>query len=139
MSLSTYSKTFFGYGEHRKLRDAFKHYWMDDETQFCVYTPIDLSRTDIEGLVVLEARGKASPITGAYKQSIYIFQAWNRELLLKDEWNDDMKIFDLDWGQYAQVCREYQRDKVATMPAPAVPMGYKQPMDPITEWDKGVQ
>jgi hypothetical protein len=25
------------------------------------------------------------------------------------------------------------------MPAPAVPIGYKQPMDPITGWDKGIQ
>jgi hypothetical protein len=25
------------------------------------------------------------------------------------------------------------------MPAPAVPIGYKQPMNPITRWDKGVR
>jgi hypothetical protein len=61
-----------------------------------VFTLIGLSHTDIEDLVVMEARGKTSPITGAYKQSIYIFQAWYRELLLKEEWNDDMKIFYLD-------------------------------------------
>jgi hypothetical protein len=24
------------------------------------------------------------------------------------------------------------------MPAPAIPTGYKQPMDPVTGWDKGV-
>jgi hypothetical protein len=27
---------------------------------------------------------------------IYIFQAWHRELLLKDKWDNDMKIFDLE-------------------------------------------
>jgi hypothetical protein len=36
-------------------------------------------------LVVLETRGKTFPITSAYKWSIYIFQAWYRELLLKDK------------------------------------------------------
>jgi hypothetical protein len=35
--------------------------------------------------VVPEARRKTSPITDAYKSSIYIFQAWYRELLLKNE------------------------------------------------------
>jgi hypothetical protein len=45
--------------------------------------------------VVPETRGKASPITSAYKQNIYIFQAWHKELQLKDKWDDDMKIFDL--------------------------------------------
>jgi hypothetical protein len=55
------------------------------------------------------------------------------------EWDDDMKIFALDWNQYDQFCYEYQKDKVATMPAPAVPIGYEQPMDPITRWDKGVR
>ena len=89
--------------------------------------------------MVPETRGKTSPITGAYKQSIYIFQAWYRELLLKDEWDNDMKIFDLDWNQYDCFCHEYQKDKVATMPAPAVPIGYKQPMDPVAGWDKGVR
>jgi hypothetical protein len=47
-----------------------------------------------------ETRGKTSPITGAYKPSIYIIQAWHRKLLLMDEWDDDMKIFDLDWNKY---------------------------------------
>jgi hypothetical protein len=50
----------FGYGEHGKLREAFKYYWMNDETQFCiVYTLIiSLSCSDIEDLVVPDARGK---------------------------------------------------------------------------------
>jgi hypothetical protein len=87
--------------------------------------------------MVPETRGKTSPITGAYKQSIYIFQAWYRDLLLKDEWDNDMKIFGLDWDQYDQFCYYYQRDKVTTMSAPVVPIGYKQPMDPIARWDKG--
>jgi hypothetical protein len=47
-------------------------------------------------------------------------------LLPKDEWDDDMKIFDLDWSQYDHFCHEYQQDNVVTMPAPAVPIGYKQ-------------
>jgi hypothetical protein len=38
MLLSMYSRMFFGYGEHRKLGDAFKYYWMDDKTQFCICT-----------------------------------------------------------------------------------------------------
>jgi hypothetical protein len=43
-----------------------KYYCMDDETQFCIYTLISLSQTDIEELVVPEARGKTPPpITGA--------------------------------------------------------------------------
>jgi hypothetical protein len=50
--------------------------------------------------VVLETKQKTSPISGACMQNIYIFQAWYWELLLKDEWDDDMKIFDLDWNQY---------------------------------------
>jgi hypothetical protein len=58
---------------------------MDDKTQFCIYTLISLSQADIEELVVLQARGGTSLITGAYKWSIYIFQAWYRELLLKDK------------------------------------------------------
>jgi hypothetical protein len=41
------------------------------------------------------------------------------------------------WSQYDHFCHEYQKDKVATMPAPAVPIGYKQPMDSITGWDEG--
>jgi hypothetical protein len=49
-------KNIFDCGEHGKLRDAFKHYWMDDETQFCDYTLISLSYTDVEDLVVLEIR-----------------------------------------------------------------------------------
>jgi hypothetical protein len=74
---------------------------MTKPSQFCIYTLISLPhRDDIEELMVPETRGKASPITGAYKQSIYIFQAWYRDFLLKDEWDDDMKIFDLDWNQY---------------------------------------
>jgi hypothetical protein len=36
-------KDMFGYGEHGKLRDAFKYYWMDNETQFCIYALISLS------------------------------------------------------------------------------------------------
>jgi hypothetical protein len=55
-----------------------------------------------------------------------------------DGTSNDMKIFDLDWIQYDCFCHEYQKDKVATMPAPAAPIGYRQPMDPITRWDKGV-
>jgi hypothetical protein len=31
-------KNFFGYGGHGKLRDAFKYYWMDDKTQFFIYS-----------------------------------------------------------------------------------------------------
>jgi hypothetical protein len=58
---------------------------------------------------------------------IYIFQAWYRELLLKDAWDDGMKIVNLDWSHYDCFCREYQKDKVTTMPAPAGPIGYKQP------------
>jgi hypothetical protein len=50
-----------------------------------------------------------------------------------------MKIFDLDWSQCDHFCCKYQKDKFATMPAPAIPKGYKQPMDPIAGWDKGVQ
>jgi hypothetical protein len=69
---------------------------------------------------------------------IYIFQAWYRDLLLKDKCDDDMKIFDLDWSQYDHFCHEYQTDKVATMPAPAIPIGYKQPLDPFAGWDKEV-
>jgi hypothetical protein len=129
----------FCYGEQGKLWDTFKYYWMDDETQFCIYTLISLSQADIEELVVPEARGKTSPITGAYKWSIYIFQAWYRDLLLKNEWDDDMKIFVLNWSQYNCFCCKYQRDKVATMPTSAIPIGYKQPIDPIARWDKGVQ
>jgi hypothetical protein len=49
-----------------------------------------------------------------------------------------MKIFDLDWGQYDQFCHKYQKDKVATMPEPVIPIGYKQPMDPTARWDKGL-
>jgi hypothetical protein len=53
-------------------------------TQFCVCTHSGLAFTDIEDLMVLEVRGKTSPIsTGAYKWSIYIFQAWFRELIWK--------------------------------------------------------
>jgi hypothetical protein len=78
-------------------------------------------------------------MTSVYMQSIYIFQAWYRELLLKDEWGNDMKIFDLDWNQYDQFCHEYQKDKVTTMPVPAVPIGYKQPMDLVAKWDRGVR
>jgi hypothetical protein len=96
--------------------------WMMKPSFVFTHCLIGLSGTAIEDLVVLEARGKTFPITGAYKWSIYIFQAWYRELLLKDEWNDDMKIFDLDWSQYDQFCHEYQRDKVVTMPAPTIPM-----------------
>jgi hypothetical protein len=36
-------KNVFGYSEHGKLRDAFKYYWMDDETQFSIYTLLSLS------------------------------------------------------------------------------------------------
>jgi hypothetical protein len=43
MLLSMNSRTCVGYGEHGKLRDAFKYYWMDDETQFCIYALISLS------------------------------------------------------------------------------------------------
>jgi hypothetical protein len=50
-----------------------------------------------------------------------------------------MKIFNLDWNQYDCFCHEYQKDKVATMPGPAVPIGYKQPMDPVARWDKGIR
>jgi hypothetical protein len=78
-----------------------------------------LSQADIEELVVLESQGKTFPITDAYKWSICIFQAWYRELLLKDDWDDD-------WNQYDHFCHEYHKDKVTTMPAPAVPIGYKQ-------------
>jgi hypothetical protein len=81
--------------------------------------------------VVPEASGPPPP-PGAIKWNIYIFQAWYRELLLKDGWDDEMKTFDLDWSQYDHFCHEYQKDKVTTMSAPAVPIGYKQPMDPIT-------
>jgi hypothetical protein len=35
-------KNIFGYGEYGKLWDAFKYYWMDDKTQFCIYTLISL-------------------------------------------------------------------------------------------------
>jgi hypothetical protein len=84
--------------------------------------------------------GKLPPSpASAYKWNIYIFQAWYRELLLKDEWDDDMRIFDLNWSQYDHFCCKYQKDKVATMLAPAVPVGYKQPMDPITRWDKVIR
>jgi hypothetical protein len=131
----------FSYGQCGKLWDTFKYYWMDDETQFCIYTLISLSRGDIDELVVLETRGKPSPITSAYKWNIYIFQAWYRELLLKDEWDDDMKIFDLDLSQYDHFCHECQKDKVSTMPAPAVPIGYKQAISlhsskEMKQWDK---
>ncbi len=64
---------------------------------------------------------------------------WCMELLLKDEWDDDMKIIDLDWNQYDWFCRKYQKDKVATIPAPAAPIAYKQPMDPIARWDNGIR
>ncbi len=74
------------------------------QNQFCIYTLISLPWGDIEELVVPETRGP--PITGAYKQNIYIFQAWSRELLLKDEWDDDVQIFDLDWNQYDNCCHE---------------------------------
>jgi hypothetical protein len=131
-------KNVFSYCEHGKLWDTFKYYWVDDKTQFCIYTLISLSQADIEELVAPETRGKPFPITIAYNQSIYIFQAWHRELLLKDKCDDDIKIFDLDWSQYDQFCCKLQKDKVATMPAPAIPTGYKQPMDPVTGWDKGV-
>jgi hypothetical protein len=87
---------------------------MDEKTQFCIYTLISLSQADIEELVVPAARGKISPITRAYKQSIYIFQVWYRDLLLKNKWDNDMKIFDLNWSQYDCFCHEYQKDKVAT-------------------------
>jgi hypothetical protein len=43
------------------------------------------AQADFGELVVLETRGKTFPITSAYKWSIYIFQAWYRELLLKDK------------------------------------------------------
>jgi hypothetical protein len=81
--LSTFSRI-FGYGEHGKLRDAFKYYWMDDETQFCMYILISLSQADIEELVVPEARGKTYITTSVYKWKMYIFQAWYRELLLNE-------------------------------------------------------
>jgi hypothetical protein len=71
----------FGYNEHREQRDSFKYYWMDDKTQFCISTLISLSQTDIEELVVLEARGKTFPITGAYKWSMYIFQQTNKDII----------------------------------------------------------
>jgi hypothetical protein len=89
--------------------------------------------------VVLEARGETSAITSAYKQNICIFQAWYRELLLKGECDDNIKIFDLDWSQYDHFCHEYQKDKVATMPPPVVPIRYKHPMDPVAGWNKGVR
>jgi hypothetical protein len=54
-------KNVFSSGEHGKLWDAFKYYWMDDKTKFCIYTLISLSQADIEELVVLEAKGKTSP------------------------------------------------------------------------------
>jgi hypothetical protein len=50
-----------------------------------------------------------------------------------------IKIFNLDWNQYNHFCCEYQKDRVATMPPPAVPIGCKQPMYPIARWDKGVR
>ncbi len=55
---------------------------MDDETQFCIYTLISLSQADIEELVVPEAREKIFPITGAYKWSIYIFQACEISIMI---------------------------------------------------------
>jgi hypothetical protein len=90
--------------------------WNDDETQFCVYTLSGLSCTDIEDLVVPEASQRENISHHRCLQiNIYIFQAWYRELLVKDEWNNDTKIFDLDWGQYDQFCHEYKRDKVTTI------------------------
>jgi hypothetical protein len=50
----------FCYGEQGKLWETFKYCWMDDETQFCIYTLISLLQADIEELVVPEARGKTS-------------------------------------------------------------------------------
>jgi hypothetical protein len=38
-------KNVFGYGEHGELREAFKYYWMDDKTQFCIYTATHKSVT----------------------------------------------------------------------------------------------
>jgi hypothetical protein len=45
----------FSYGEHGKLWNPFyvKYYWMDDKTQFCIYSLISLSQDDIEELVNL--------------------------------------------------------------------------------------
>ena len=68
--------------------------WMTKPSFLFTATLISLSQGDIEEFVVPEARGKTSPITGAYKGNIFIFQACYRELLLKDEWDDDTKIFD---------------------------------------------
>jgi hypothetical protein len=58
---------------------ALKIYWINNKTQFCIYVLINLPGDDIEALVVQETRGKISPITGAHKWSIYIFQALYRE------------------------------------------------------------
>jgi hypothetical protein len=52
----------------------------------------------LRNLSLWKQEGKLSSITSAYKWSICIFQPWYRELLLKDECDDDMKIFDLDWS-----------------------------------------
>jgi hypothetical protein len=33
-----------------KLRDAFKYYWMDDETQFCIYPLIACHKLTLRNL-----------------------------------------------------------------------------------------